>query len=399
MASRSVTPGHLSSTSSGPFEPRVDGLERDSLSVPSPSSAHRSPQATPSTSSPSASSGGGAELERDVSTLHSLPEADVLDMPETKERRLTELQLLHNYVVNLAQPFKWPQSESVLSLWTHDVPQMALRWDVILYCLLAQSALNMWSQAAGEAERERLINLQRRYLGLALREQRGLIAELGLDNADAICISSLLILTHAFARVQTAPTDGWAPPLEWMRMGRGAGAVFTVAKNFLMQKSDAKVIKFFKSPPVLDDEAVLLAPENREGLVWLIEQDFEYEPSARELEDRITRDIYYKTLSYVGSVEKAIKAAEPEFAITRRMAAFSVWAPTSFPDFLQQKRPRAMVVLAYFFSLWKGYESMWMIGKTGTRQVKAIYNALPAEWRHKLDTFRDGDDAMNEDEG
>jgi len=33
------------------------------------------------------------------------------------------------------------------------------------------------------------------------------------------------------------------------------------------------------------------------------------------------------------------------------------------------------------------YESVWLIGKAGERQVKAIHAALPAEWRPKVEVL------------
>ncbi len=90
-------------------------------------------------------------------------------------------------------------------------------------------------------------------------------------------------------------------------------------------------------------------------------------------------------LCYTGWVKGAVERGEARFSVQRRLAAFAVWTPEVFEDFCQQRRARALVALAWFFSLWIPYDDMWTINGTGKKQVRAIYQTLEPRWRVKLE--------------
>ncbi len=99
-----------------------------------------------------------------------------------------------------------------------------------------------------------------------------------------------------------------------------------------------------------------------------------------EMRDKITVNYYHRLLGYIGWTERHILAGdEPISSTVRRFIAFPVWAPDVLRDFLEQRRPRALVVLAYFFALWIPYRSVWMIGDTGAnRSAPSTPSCLPS---------------------
>ncbi|KAI1863778.1 hypothetical protein JX265_003914 [Neoarthrinium moseri] len=309
-----------------------------------------------------------------------------LDLPESRERRLWELRLLHNSLTE-AKPFSTPQPPQVMNLWAVEVPNMALKEgkDAILYGIMAHSALNMWTRSTDHQERETLIRLQHTYLSMMLRQQRCDVAELNPANADSVCLSSLKILTHALALIQTLPLEPWEPPVDWLQMGNGAGAVFRNAWSMVNKEGTTKLITFIRSPPVLDDPNETILSDHSD-LLWILETP--PGPQANqdtELDNLATKAVYEKALAYTCSVQRALERREPEFAICRRLGGFAVWIPCEFTQFLVQRRPRAMVILAHFMSLFLEMEHIWMIGKAGERQIRGIHKNLPMEWCYKLD--------------
>lgn len=331
---------------------------------------------------------------------------DIIEIPESRERRMWELRLMHNFMLNQAQQFHEhkgrhaPQPAPTTSLpdaqkqtqengaflWGREIPYMAFEDDGMLYSMLAHSALNLWTKSTDMVERDTLRVLQQKYLGLALREQRKSVATLSRENADRVCMSSLTMLSHSFALVQTLPATPWEPPLEWLRMGKGAGALFTVARGYLggSNQSD-RFQRFLNSPPKFDPDE-MFTPENREHLLWLLDNDGgSADDGGIEMQDKVTLMIYNRVLSYIGTIQKGIRENEPLFAICRRFAGFAVWMPDMYHEFLTQRRPRALVALAHFFALWIPYSDIWLVGKTGENQVRGIYEVLPSDWRHKLD--------------
>jgi hypothetical protein len=297
-----------------------------------------------------------------------------------------ELRLLHNSLTT-ANPFPTPQHPTANRFWTIDIPTMALRAGRVglLYGILAHSALNMWTRSSSQKERDEYIFLQQTYLSMMLREQRRDVVNMNHDNADYLCMSSLKILTHSLALVQTLPLDPWEPPIDWLQMGKGAGAVFQEAFKMVKPNDEYKVVKFFKSPPVMDDPYDTILSDHSD-LDWLLEFPPGLDASAdTELDDRDTLMIYNKALAYTCSVQRAIERREPEFAVCRRLGGFAVLVPTLFTRFLTERRPRAMVILAHFMALWLDYEQYWIIGKAGERQIRGINKNLPLEWSYKLD--------------
>lgn len=51
----------------------------------------------------------------------------------------------------------------------------------------------------------------------------------------------------------------------------------------------------------------------------------------------------------------------------------------SFLDLTQEARPRAMVVMAYYFAILV-IETTWWVGDVRTLEVRAIAESLPAKW-------------------
>ncbi len=323
------------------------------------------------------------------------------DLPETRERRMTELRLLHNYILwqtstldrTLEEPL-YPneaRDRNTEFHWGIEMVEVAFEDEAVLHAVLAQSALCKWTRAGSDDERASWRRLQQRYLALSLRAQRRSVDVLGTANADAVAMASLMILNHSFALVQTVPTTPvWQPPAEW-RMGRGTGQVIAVARGRLSLSGTDRMTRFLNSPPHFDVDD-MFAAENREHLMWLLEAPAAAAASdSPEMRDPITRVYYNRILSYIGWVERAERAVphESTVLIMRRLAAFAAWVPDVLADFLEQRRPRAMVVIAYFFALWVPYEHVWMVGRTGRNQLRAIYAEIPPEWREKLDPLMD----------
>ncbi|KAK8047813.1 hypothetical protein PG996_015877 [Apiospora saccharicola] len=326
------------------------------------------------------------------------------ELPESRERRLWELRLLHNNLT-MGHPFNVPQTPELTQLFQIDVLNMALRdgWDVLLYGIMAHSALHMWTQATSPQERDHLVILQQTYKSMMLREQAREVVHLTSHNADALCFSSLRILAHALALVQTLPMDPWQPPVEWLRMGKGAGAVFKAAAEIIGSDptiEDAKIMTFLKTPPVMVDPSTTIGSDHS-TLDWLLEHpgatshdgvaglggaaagnDDDY---LTELDDPEVRRVYDEALGYTCSVARAIADGEPEDSVGRRFGGFAVLVSTNFTQFLIERRPRAMVILAHFMSLWLDYEHIWIIGKAGERQIRGIQKSLPLAWSSKLD--------------
>ncbi|KAI8625398.1 hypothetical protein F5Y19DRAFT_269815 [Xylariaceae sp. FL1651] len=335
------------------------------------------------------------------SSSHPTPHIDDgesdIDLPEGPWRRLWELRLLHNSQTRMTQPFSTPQQPEITQMWSVEVPDMAISMAQnqgrcsLLYIELAHSALHMWTTSTNKQERDELIKLQQTYQIMCAKEQRRDIDEIPHASSkliDYICFTSLRILAHSLALVQTLSLDPWEPPLQWLHMGRGAGMVFQRASALLNSENNSIIGKFVNSTPAMRKaEDTILSDHS--PLAWLL--DHPSHPSSieaqtdQELSDENVRTVYEKALGYTCSVIRAIDRGEPQFAIARRLGGFAVWVPIEFSKFIEERRPRALVILAHFMSLWLDQENVWLIGKAGEWQIRCIYKNLPVEWTCKLD--------------
>ncbi|KAL9094387.1 MAG: hypothetical protein Q9165_003237 [Trypethelium subeluteriae] len=90
---------------------------------------------------------------------------------------------------------------------------------------------------------------------------------------------------------------------------------------------------------------------------------------------------YREALGHIGAIYHASQASEPEGTLTRRVMGFVPMLSDRFIELLRDGEPRALVVIAHYYSLIKQLENIWWIKDTAYREVMEICGLLPAEWQ------------------
>lgn len=176
-------------------------------------------------------------------------------------------------------------------------------------------------------------------------------------------------------------------PIDFMQMGRGAGNVFRAAIRHISEANGDKIWLFLRSPRIMEETLNL----DHSSLDWLLTHPSgpvsspDSQRGDTELDDPAILTIYNKALSYLASIQQSIDNGDPAYKVVRRIGGFAFWAPEEFSNFLVERRPRALVVLAHFMAFWIEYEHFWVIGNAGERQIRGIHKTLPLEWSSKLD--------------
>jgi hypothetical protein len=319
---------------------------------------------------------------------------------ESKERRLLELRLQHNYIDQIAQPFFLAQGAEVKAAWMREVPQLAIQYENVLYAMLAISATHL---LRSDADNPILHAARQHYLVMSLSEHGKAIDRLD-DNdrsVDAACFASLLILINSFAMLHerdhntTSIIPSYLPPMSWFEMGRGA---FTVICYMLdRERSRAKAdpaasnqsfastpaARVIVAPPVFWDDPTLYQEPNRRAFDSILTQSIH--PSGDGDWDAPTQETYEKTLSYIGAIYISIQNGEPTFAVCRRIQCFPMWIPGQFIEFVREQRPRALVMLAHLFAMVVQVRAaVWWIGETGQKEIRAIQRVLPERWQQLM---------------
>jgi len=301
------------------------------------------------------------------------------NLSETKERRLLELRLLHNFLEHITQPFKLPQAGEVVSAWSQDVPKLALRHENLLYAVMSISATNLLRSDPNDSI---LLAARENYLVLALGAQRRAVDNLTDEVVDAATFTSLLILINSFAMLHERSHQPYVAPMPWLEMGKGAGSII----NFLLTANKSthatRVDKVVRSVPYIWDDPTVPSEPNRIDFMGVLTQSL----ASDDNWDDETRMAYEVTLSYIGSLNKSIKDGEPPFAICKRVICFPMYIPLRFIDFVQEQRPRALVVLAHYFAVVAQVKMplVWWIGDAPPREIKGIQTVLPQEWQGQM---------------
>jgi hypothetical protein len=290
---------------------------------------------------------------------------------------------MQNWFFRLVTPFHVNPGREWNHVWSRVVPDLALTNKNLMYGLLSISATHLLGEHPDDAA---LFAARQNYLIMAMREQRKMVAEISVEKADAVCLTSLMILVNAFAMLQERSLEPYAPPMDWVNMGRGAGtliweSIHVVVKAGYPSNSSLKVIA--ESYPHFGEDTSYWEPSLRKAFDRLLIPALD----AQEEWGAETQDAYEKTLSYIGSIQKSIDAGEPVYVVCRRVQVFSFVLPDKFVQMLSEQRHRALVVLAYFFATVAQIKGVWWLGEhrhaaklTARREIEAIKNVLPPRW-------------------
>jgi hypothetical protein len=292
---------------------------------------------------------------------------------ESKARRKLELRLLQNFFENTSQTFSACHNTEIRNAWAHDATKLALEHDNLLYEIFSISASHLLKSNPDDQE---LLLARQAYVSVALQEQRNAVAKLGPQNADAVCLASSLILIDSFASLQDRSLSPYLPPMEWLRIARGGASLYSMALHTLGDLETTRIRTFVMAEPVLTNLEVLFSESNRERFVDLLTRD-----RLAESWDQGTQSTYEKALSYIGGIQIEIERGEHQLATLRRMLAFPLLVPKEFVSFVEEKRPRALVVLAHFIALAANMNGIWWIGDMVQRELEGIRGVLPVEWQ------------------
>jgi hypothetical protein len=313
--------------------------------------------------------------------------------PESEARRFLELQLLANYFTNILS--------SMDSIWTfHEVPSIALQpggnaHRNLLYAVLAYSAAHVVLTKPPDTEQIRVA--RDTYLGISLQEQRQAVSELGSHNAVAVSLTAILLMGVPFMGLQERILEQpYEPPMDWLRMGQGVRKVFDVvtADRFDGRGSmESQFQELFSKPRGLTDFDAIFSEDHLRDYMHLLRPapslvgsgDDETDWDS-ELVVPVVYDAYKKALSYLGYLHEAITRNhdEPLTHFCRRLFAFPMLIPHYFVTLISERRPRALVILGYFFAIMTQARSLWYVGNMAESELRAIRECLPHRWREEL---------------
>jgi hypothetical protein len=310
---------------------------------------------------------------------------DVIDdarfeLSESKSRRIRELKLLHHYNIFTAREILTSGDEIGEEAWIKAVPRQAFSNDALLFTMFALSALHM---TEFEPDEEDIIQIHRRYLAMALAEHKKDVLDLNQTNFDAVLLTSSLLRITLFAMLRERPLTPYAPPIQWLEMTRGAMNLFRESWKWVEKDETSMAFRLTQRMPIVWDEEGKFAASNREGLEHLLHRD--EEDIANEPWPPDVMEAYETTVSYIGCILIAMKDKAMLGEVRRRLVIFPYIVRSKYIELVKDRKPRALTVLAYYFALVAQFgSSVWWIGGSGVREVRALEGALQGKWHEHM---------------
>ncbi|KAJ5501671.1 hypothetical protein N7453_006488 [Penicillium expansum] len=241
-----------------------------------------------------------------------------------------ELRLLHHFTLFTSATMPGAHLKRIKDCWSIDVPRLAFSYKPLLHAIFAISALHLSKANLDEAG---LPDIHCNFLEQALREHRLCIGGITTQTADAVCFTSILLQIDVFATLQNRHVVSYEHVSEWMRLVRG---------------SDPGSFPFLLST-VPDDE-----------------------------DDETALEAYRGAVAHINATWLAMEAKEHPQISCRRLMVFPLFVTVEFIDLLEKRRPRALVVLAYYLALSAPLRDIWWIGDAAHKYIMTLQPILPA---------------------
>ncbi|MCJ1447309.1 MAG: hypothetical protein MMC23_007820 [Stictis urceolatum] len=267
----------------------------------------------------------------------------------------------------------------------------------------------------GGLSRETYAGVHQTYFDLVLSQHRAAIDVLCADNADAVCMTSVFISNHGFllgarqgytstaemgalsregARRAGQGIEGYEIPLHWLQLSAGIREVIRCVNDGLLAE-DAIVRVLMSSFEWGAVDRMIRSEEA--GVVFERLEDFERSPEPEGLEPRSgvfveleeeevsVEEVYRRALRYLGHVYLSIQGGETKARIARLCMSFTSMIPRAFVTLVEQRRPRAFVVLARLFAMTMPIGDVWWFRGVAERHVRGIGGIVPRDWQWAME--------------
>ncbi|KXX77449.1 Sterol uptake control protein 2 [Madurella mycetomatis] len=356
-------------------------------------------------------------------TLYRAPPAPSVSQTTPPGQRLLELRLMHQYTAMTCKTFTFtaPVTEEI---WKITVPSLAFSGSQHLAdAILAVAALHLRSMMPNDKE---LVRASHAYMAASLAEYSAALTK-GIDhtNAESLFLTSTLIAfqstaTRVFMKDELAVASGdidadadkrrqhgsgcYAIPFSWFHSFQGVKAITAASWQYL--RVSPVVTQVINSQAVLQLDFTI-SPDTFFGhLLEGLDEELaamEGDPtgSARTPQGGIPSPATPTSSSFSPAADPSQQSSAPELVARTRQAyqhavAVLNWAhkiphkgaPLAFPatvsrryiELLEERRPRAMAILACFFALLKSMDGVWWLQGMARREVLGVVSLFNSDF-------------------
>ncbi|KAK3310522.1 uncharacterized protein B0T15DRAFT_41010 [Chaetomium strumarium] len=324
--------------------------------------------------------------------------------------RLLELRLMHHYTSLTCKTFTFtaPVTEDI---WKITVPNLAFSGSQHLAdAILAVAALHLRSLMPGDKE---LVRASHAYMAASLAEYSAALAK-GIDhtNAESLFLTAALIAFQSTAtrvfmkdevavdedsgmdgttRQRSQPSGCYAIPFSWFHSFQGVKAITAASWQYLrvspvvtqvINSQAALQLDFTTGPETffghllegLDEELAAMGGDGSSSTAPPSPSaGYHSHPQPASLElIASTRQAYQHAVAVLNWAHKIPHKGAP--------LAFPATVSRRFIELLEERRPRALAILACFFALLKSMDSVWWLQGMARREVLGVVSLFNSDF-------------------
>ncbi|KAM0139984.1 hypothetical protein ACHAP3_003046 [Botrytis cinerea] len=280
----------------------------------------------------------------------------------------TDLRMMHHYstytgpIVALG-----PAACHVMKV---TVPSLAFDNPFLLNGMLGLASLHNQHLLPQSEEHKRQTAL---YRGKSFRDYRAALATVTKDskNYEAVLVMALLLVVLASG---DRGDNDELTVASWMGLYSGLRIIVSMKTPDGGPNTTTSVGPLF----VRNINDLLATPVVPSALLHMLYMD----PSDQDYENL---QVYCGTLDALGNLYASLRQDELSEPLFIRIISWPSFTPNEFTALVKNKRPRALVICAYYMSFIKLVSGLWWLEGLADRDIRAITNMLGPDWNHVLD--------------
>lgn len=247
----------------------------------------------------------------------------------------------------------------------YTVPQLAFESEYLLYCILGITSQHLEYVNPTSRENQAQTVL---YRVKALKGFREALARANSTtlNWEAAAMTSALLL--ALCPMSSQKIDGGLTVMNWLMLFRGLSA--TIMLRDTKPFEECSILPFLQR----NFNELRVGPILPKILVALLEAVHESDSDFQYLES------YHNTLEILGNLYASLSQDGLGPALFMRIISWPTYLTPDFVDCVEKKRPRALIILAYFLSFHNLIDCLWWLENTGSADIKAIAAMVGTDW-------------------
>ncbi|RPB08076.1 hypothetical protein P167DRAFT_494741 [Morchella conica CCBAS932] len=284
----------------------------------------------------------------------------------------TDLELMYHY--SRVAPSFLSSSQNLMDMWTHDVPRIAFadKSGCTIHAMLAVSSLHL-ALLEPHNRTSRLITATAHY-DQAVRTMGAMVPHICKDSCEALFISSSLIVVFATASPlipgNSMENDPWNIP-EWIPLIRGVHSILHEVWDWVESGCLGQMLKvqFYERTGISSDETEAL------NALYRLCTDTT-ESDADEIKDTEVSSTYFGAIHKLRKSFVSCTDPDMQFNTTSLIFQWPICVSDKYVLLLKERRPRALIIFAYYCVLLKRMEIAWWVGGRAEYELGRIERSI-----------------------